>query len=82
MRLLKRTYSLPRDTLSKFEETVVPGKRSAVVATLLTDWIVERQRAALRQDIIEGCEAMAETYLEMEKEFHPLEEEVHRGFDA
>ena len=34
----------------------------------------------IRQLIIEGCEDMAEIYLEMEKEFHPLEEEAAIGF--
>jgi len=36
------------------------------------------EREQLRQDIIEGCREMAEVNLQIEREFHPLEEEVDR----
>ena len=82
MALLKRTYSLPLETLKRFESAVAPGKRSAAVARLMAAWAGARERAALRAGIVEGCEAMAEEYLEMEREFHPLEEEVQRALDS
>ena len=78
MALLKRTYSMPSDTLEAFEETVAPGKRSAVITQLVGEWLDERRRAKLREDIIEGCREMADVYLEIEREFHPLDEEVWR----
>ena len=78
MALLKRTYSMPSDTLDAFEETVAPGKRSGVIAQLVDEWLDEQRRAKLREDIAEGCREMAEIYLEIEREFHPLEEEVSR----
>jgi hypothetical protein len=81
MRLSKRTYALPPDTLTQFEEAVAPGKRSAVIAHLLSEWLEARRRERLRADIIEGCREMADVYLEIEKEYHPLEEEVHRALD-
>ena len=81
MKLLKRTYALPPDTLEKFEQVVDPGKRSGVIAELIREYLAEREREALRRDIIEGCKDMAEVYLEMEREWHPLEEEVARAFD-
>jgi metal-responsive CopG/Arc/MetJ family transcriptional regulator len=81
MKLLKRTYALPPDALEKFEQAVDAGKRSAVIAELIREYLAEREREALRRDIIEGCEDMAEIYLEMEREWHPLEEEVARAFE-
>jgi hypothetical protein len=32
--------------------------------------------------VIEGCREMADIYLEVEREYHPLEEEVHRALEA
>lgn len=82
MGLLKRTYALPPDTLQQFEQEVSPGKRSAIIAELLREWLDKRRRDQLRQDVIEGCREMGEIYLEIEQEYHPLEEEIHRGLDA
>jgi hypothetical protein len=82
MGLAKRTYALPSDTLKRFEQAIAPGKRSAKVAELIENWIREREREALRQDIIEGCREMGEIYLAIAKEWEPLEEEVDRAFDA
>ena len=77
----KRTYALPSETVRRFEHEVAPGKRSAKVAELIADWICERERVALRQDIIEGCLEMSDVYLEMADEWKPLEEEVACAFD-
>jgi hypothetical protein len=82
MRLLKRTYALPPDILQQFEQTVAAGKRSAVIAALLYEWLDKQRQEQLRRDVIEGCREMADVYLEIEQEYHPLEEEVHRGLDA
>lgn len=82
MSLLKRTYALPPDTLESFERAVAPGRRSPVIATLLRQWLEEQERERLRREVIEGCREMAEVYLEVEQEFHPLEEEVHRALEA
>lgn len=79
MELLKRTYTLPAGTLHEFEEIVVPGQRSSTIDFLLREWLGERRRAQLRQEIIAGCQAMADVYLEIEREYHPLEEEVLRA---
>ena len=68
----KRTYSLPTDVLRTFEKEIVPSKRSRVISGLLRDWLQRRQK------VIEGCAEMAEVYLEIETEFHPLEEETER----
>ena len=81
MRLPKRTYALPPDILQQFEQTVAAGKRSAVIAGLLHAWLDKQRQEQLRRDVIEGCREMADVYLEIEREYHPLEEEVHRGLD-
>jgi hypothetical protein len=76
MKSLKRTYALPSQTLAKFEHAVAPGKRSTLVASLMEEWLAEQEREALRRDIVAGCEDMWDIYLTLEKEWHPLEEEV------
>ena len=78
MGLLKRTYALPQQTLEEFERTTAPGNRSALVAELLREWLARQKRERLRKEVIEGCREMADVYLEMEREYHPLEEEVAR----
>jgi len=45
---------------------------------LFREWIQEKQRKDLAERVIEGCREMADTYQEMEREFHPLELEVDR----
>lgn len=81
MSRVKRTYALSETTLRAFEQKVPAGERSALVASLLQEWLDRERRAKLRDDIAEGCREMAELYLEIEKEYHPLEEEVQRGLD-
>lgn len=81
MPLLKRTYALPTDTIEEFERTVAPGQRSAVLASLIAQWLEQLRREQLRREIIAGCQEMAGVYLEIEQAFHPLEEEVHRALD-
>ncbi|MFQ6090476.1 MAG: hypothetical protein ACE5LD_03455 [Candidatus Bipolaricaulia bacterium] len=76
---IKRTYVLPPDLLERFERGVEPGRRSAVIAALLRQWLDERRRRRLRAQVIEGCHEMAEVMLEIEREFHPLDEEIDRA---
>lgn len=78
----KRTYALPDETVRAFESNVPSGQRSNLIATLLQQWLSERRRLAIRNDVIEGCREMADISRELERDFHPLEEEVHRGLDS
>lgn len=75
----KRTYSLPPDVVKDFEVAVPPGRRSAFVAGLLADWLEERRRSALREDIIACCKDMRDVLLETGREYYSLEEEVASG---
>ena len=77
----KRTYALPSGAIEAFEKCVPSGERSAVVAALIQNWLDERERKAIRDSVIEGCREMADISLELEREFHPLEEEVHRALN-
>lgn len=81
MPLLKRTYTLPPETVEAFKDAVDAGRRSAVVAALLDDWLEQKRREELRRAVIEGCRQMADVYLEIEREYHPLEEEVRRALE-
>jgi len=47
----------------------------------MQDWLDRDRRQKLREDIIAGCRDMSEIYLEVEREYHPLEEEIHRAVD-
>lgn len=79
MRLLKRTYTLPTEIIQPFEEAVGRGQRSALLASLLKDWLEARRRERLRREVVAGCQEMAEEYLALEQAYHTLEEEAHRG---
>lgn len=82
MALEKRTYTLPPESLGPFERAVPAGQRSAVIAALMRAWLEQREQEALRNEIILGCREMAAEYRRIEKEFHPLEEEVERELSA
>ena len=81
MVMKKHTYRLPADALESFEKEVPSGERSALVASLMRVWLAERRRKKLRTDEIEGCRDMTELHLEIEGEYHPLEEEIHRSLE-
>ena len=80
MQTQKRTYALPQGTVEKFEQAVGSGQRSATLARLIENWLKQQQEAALERDIIEGCREMAAVYLEIQREFDPLDTEVTRAF--
>lgn len=74
--LHKRTYSLPDKTLARFEAVVPNGERSRAIARLVEDWLERERLLKLRQEIIAGCEDMADEYLSLSEAYYPLEEEV------
>ena len=81
METAKRTYALPSQTLKRFEREIAPGKRSAKVAELIEGWIREREREALREDIISGCREMDELYREVAKEWQGADDELWRNIE-
>ena len=80
MQTQKRTYALPQETVTKFEQAVSSGHRSATLAHLIEAWLEKQQEAALEREIVEGCGEMTDVYLEIQREFEPLDTEVTRGF--
>ncbi len=79
-KMVKKTYSLPQFLVQKFENMTPKRERSKVISKIIEKWIEEQERKRLREQIITGCKEMASIYLEIEKEYHPLEEEVERSF--
>ncbi len=80
MDLAKRTYALPSETILRFEQQIESGKRSAKIAELIEIWIADRERDLLRQQIIEGCDAMRDVYLETAREWQILDLEADSEF--
>jgi len=81
MKQLKRTYALPENTVSKFESEVQAGQRSGVIATLMDQYLEEKRKEELRRDIDEGCKAMWDEYLEIQREFHAIDQEALRAIE-
>lgn len=79
MEYTKRTCALPVNALKKFEQAVQPGQRSGLVASLIQEWLTDRERQALRQSLSEGLADMADIYREIEQEFNASDEELHRA---
>jgi metal-responsive CopG/Arc/MetJ family transcriptional regulator len=50
VRLVRRTYALPRDTVEEFERAVARGQRSAVIAELMRELLQE-----IRRRVPVGC---------------------------
>ncbi len=80
MQTQKRTYALPQATIEKFEKTVASGQRSATLARLIEAWLEKQEEEALERDIREGCREMADVYLEIQRDFEPLDTEETRGY--
>lgn len=77
-KLIKRTYTLPAETLAKFEEVVPAGKRGAAVNEAIDFWLEEKRLADLRVRIEAGLndkenEAL---YLEEERIWAPVSDEL------
>lgn len=50
-KLIKRTYTLPAETLAKFEEVVPSGKRGAALNEAIDHWLEEKRRTEIRTAI-------------------------------
>jgi hypothetical protein len=54
MALTERTHALPTEVLTPFEQAVSAGKRSALIAGLLGEWLEEQRREQLRRGSAEA----------------------------
>ena len=78
MTMAKRTYSLPAETMERFESQIAPGKRSAKVIELIEAWSIEQHRLSIRESVAAGCKDMWDDYLEIANVWEPLDREVDR----
>ena len=74
----KVTISLPIETVERLESAVPAGQRSRFIDQLIQDKLAEQERQKLRALMVECCQVMYEDNLQIEEEFHSLEEEVER----
>lgn len=76
--LQKKTYALPSDVVEEFEKHVAPGKRGKVLGEIVRAYLAEKKREELWQRIEEGFadEENQALYLEVEREWSPLSDEV------
>ena len=72
----RRTFSLNRETVSRFEAIVPPGARSQTIEFLLKQCVEELERERLNQLIREGLEYMADVYADVEREWAGVETEA------
>lgn len=49
--------------------------------TLVRDWFAEREREALRRDVIEGCRETGSLQSEIDREWNDASDEAWRGLD-
>ena len=77
---IKKTYYFSEPLIKKFEKMTRKRERSKIISQMIQEWISEREKQRLREEIIQGCHEMGDVYLEIEKEHHSLEEEVERMF--
>ena len=80
---VRRTYTLPAETLAKFEKVVPAGKRGAAVNEAIDHWLEQQRLTQLRADIDEGLadkenEAL---YLEEERIWAPVSDELWLTID-
>ena len=71
--------ALPSDLVNRFEQAVAPDQRVSALTEALQEWMSTHSLLDLHQEIIEGCREMDALNLEIEGEYHPLEEEVERA---
>lgn len=73
MALTKRTYKISQSIIQDFENLVPSGQRSQAVEALLQESVERQKREALRQNIIEGLEYMADVNEETMREWASTE---------
>ena len=72
------TFTFPADLAAHMETAVPPRQRNAFVAKAVREQLEAVQREKLRAEMEECAREMYDEILQIEAEFHPLEEELHR----
>jgi hypothetical protein len=81
MERTKRTFALPDSTVTRFEQEVKSSERDEVVARLIEQYLESRRRAALREDIAEGCKEMWDIYRETAREWESEDDRLLRSVE-
>ena len=66
------TFTLPSEIVKQFEREFPVSQRDSVMAEMMLKTVTDR-RTRRRADLVRGCREMADVYLQIEREFHPLE---------
>lgn len=72
----KVTLTLPQELMEKVREMASPRGQSKFVAEALQQYIEEKKREALREDLIAGYQATAEEALAVTKEWEAVDDET------
>jgi hypothetical protein len=72
------TFAFPPDLVARLESAVPPRRRSAFVVQAVRAQLRALEREQLRAEMEECATEMYDEILQIETEFHPLEEELHR----
>jgi hypothetical protein len=71
-------FDLPSDLAARLESAVPPGQRSAFIVEAIHTALRTLERDRLKAEMEECAREMYDEILQIEAEFHPLEEEIHR----
>jgi hypothetical protein len=72
------TVDLDAELAERLERSVPPPERNAFVQRALREQLDALGRGQLQAEMEECAREMFDEILTLEKEFHPLEEELHR----
>jgi hypothetical protein len=72
------TFAFPTEIAVRLEKAVPSRQRNAFVAKAIVAQLEALERQQLRAEMEECAREMYDEILQIEAEFHPLEEEIHR----
>lgn len=81
MNLIDETFQLPKELVEALDQKVEREKQGELLASLIQNWLDDQARATLRASVIEGCIYMRDIALEVERDFNPMDEELHRAIE-
>jgi hypothetical protein len=81
VRAAKRTYTLPAETIERFERVVPSGDRSHTIDRLLRQELQEIEKQRIRNSIIEAAEYMSDVYAETTAEWEKIGDETWPSYE-
>lgn len=74
----RMTISFSPETQERLTRLLPEGRRTAFVEAAVREALKRIERAALEERMRECAEVMYDEIMALERDFHPLEEELHR----